>query len=148
MASRGEFNVGQLLREVEGRNALSVGFSTAQGTVLAASEWDGPPEAKTIMEPFGGSYEEIFSLVPKKNFILDLREMNEMVDALREPRLQRAIGVVYLPDTERVSHYFYSRLPEQFDFMIHFNRTSAVEALETRMHWDHPEYEDTFPFGL
>jgi erythromycin esterase-like protein len=148
MSSRGEYNVGQLLREVEGRNALSVGFSTCGGTVLAASEWDGIPEVQTIMEPFGGSYEELFALVPKKNFLLDLREPNEMVDALREPRLQRAIGVVYRPDTERVSHYYQARLPEQFDFLIHYNMTTAVEPLEARLHWEHPEYEDTFPFGL
>lgn len=148
MASRGEFNVGQLLREVEGRNALVVGYSTARGTVTAASEWDGPPEAKTIMEPFGGSYEEIFAMVPKKNFILDLREANEMVDALREPRLQRAIGVVYRPDTERVSHYYEARLTEQFDFLIHFNETTAIEPLQGPLHWERAEYEDTFPFGL
>ncbi len=148
MAVRGEYNIGQLVREVEGRNALAVGFSTCRGTVTAASEWDGVPENKTIMEPFAGSYEELFSYVQEKNFILDLREPNEMVDLLREPRLQRAIGVVYHPDTERASHYYEARLPEQFDFLIHFDTTTAVEPLDGRLHWERAEYEDTFPFGL
>jgi erythromycin esterase-like protein len=148
MAARGEVNIGQLLREVEGRNAMLVGFSTSRGTVTAASEWDGPPQVKQIVEPFAGSYEEIFGLCPRKNFILDLREPNEMVDLLREPKLQRAIGVVYRPDTERVSHYYHARLPEQFDFMIHLSETTALEPLETRLHPERPEYEETFPFGL
>ena len=148
MSSRGEYNLGQLIREVEGRNALSVGFSTSRGTVTAASEWDGPPETKEIVEPFAGSYEELFDAVPTKNFLLDLRKPNEMTDLLREPRLQRAIGVVYQPDTERVSHYDQARLPEQFDFMVHFNKTTALEPLERKMHWEHPAYEETFPFGL
>lgn len=148
MASRGEYNLGQLLREVEGRNAMLVGFSTATGTVTAAHDWDGPPETMKIVPPFAGSYEELFSLVQRRNFILDLREPNEMLDALREPRLQRAIGVVYRPDTERVSHYYHARLPEQFDFLIHLEETTAVEPLEGKMRWASRELEDTFPFGL
>ena len=107
---RGEFNIGQLVRHHYGGKSLLIGFSTCRGTVTAASDWDAPLERKHVRKPFPGSYEEVFHYVNHKQFLLNLQEDNEMVDRLMEPRLQRAIGVVYRPDTERHSHYFFSCL--------------------------------------
>ena len=101
-----------------------------------------------VREPFPGSYEDVFHHVSHKAFMIDLRESNEAVDGLMKPRLQRAIGVVYRPDTERYSHYFRSCLPEQFDFMIHYDETTALEALDTIMHIHPGELDETFPSGL
>lgn len=148
MSKRGEFNIGQLARKFYGDKALLVGFSTCRGTVTAASDWDAPAECKKINEPWPGSYEEVFHHVNHKQFLLNLRENNEMIDRLMEPKLQRAIGVIYRPDTERHSHYFHSCLPEQFDFMLHYDDTSAVEPLDAIMHPHHGELDETYPSGL
>lgn len=137
MHNRGEFNIGQLVRNAYKDKALLVGFSTCRGTVRAADNWDEPAKIKQVNDPFPGSYEAIFHHVNHKAFLLDLRENNEAVDGLMMPRLQRAIGVIYRPDTERHSHYFNACLPEQFDFMIHYDNTNAVEPLETIMHAHH-----------
>ncbi|MGZ9096831.1 MAG: erythromycin esterase family protein [Micavibrio sp.] len=148
MHDRGEFNIGQLVRSAYKDKALLVGFSTCRGTVTAADNWDEPAKTKRINDPFPGSYEEIFHHVNYKAFLLDLRESNEAVDGLMTPRLQRAIGVIYRPDTERHSHYFNACLPEQFDFMLHYDDTHAVEPLESVMHAHHGEMDETYPSGL
>lgn len=148
MGRHGEVNIGQLVRESYGHNALLVGFSTSHGTVTAASDWDEPAESKTVNLPFPGSYEEAFHHVNCKKFIIDLRKSNGAVDLLMEPRLQRAIGVVYRPLTERQSHYFQASLPEQFDFMIHIDDTTAVQPLETIVHWHRGEMDETYPYGV
>ncbi|MBI3440808.1 MAG: erythromycin esterase family protein [Proteobacteria bacterium] len=148
MAERGEFNIGQLVRTHYASRSLLIGFSTCRGTVTAASNWDEAAETKKVSEPFVGSYEEVFHHVNHKRFFLDLRQNNAAVDLLRTPRLQRAIGVVYRPDTERYSHYFFSRLPEQFDFMIHLDNTTAVEPLATAMQVHRGEMDETYPSGI
>ncbi|MAL80828.1 MAG: erythromycin esterase [Sneathiella sp.] len=148
MFRRGEFNMGQIIKSIYGAEALLVGFSTSRGTVTAASNWDAPIEVKQIREPVAGSLEEIFHRVNLKSFMLDLRETNEAVDGLMEDRLQRAIGVIYRADTERQSHYFYTRLPEQFDFIIHYDNTRAVKPLKTDMRQHKGEMDETFPSGL
>lgn len=148
MHDRGEFNIGQLVRSTYKDKALLIGFSTCRGTVLAADNWDEPARIKNINEPFPGSYEEIFHHVNYKDFLLDLRENNAAVDGLMTARLQRAIGVIYRPDTERHSHYFRCCLPEQFDFMIHYDETHAVEPLETVMHAHRGEMDETYPSGF
>ena len=148
MSSRGEYNIGQLTREAYGDRSLLIGFSTAQGTVSAASDWDAPTERKNIRRPLTDSYEDIFHQVDQKNFFLDLREENEATELLRTPRLQRAIGVIYRPKTERDSHYFYTTLPEQFDFIIHFDQTRAVEPLKISSQWHQGEIDETYPTGL
>jgi len=148
MGQRGEFNIGQLACEAHGADALLVGFSTTHGTVTAASNWDEPAECKNVNLPFPGSYEEAFHHVKHKKFLLDLRENNDAVDLLMEPRLQRAIGVIYRPMTERQSHYLNARLPEQFDFMIHLDSTTAVQPLETVPRWRRGEMDETCPFGI
>tara|TARA_R110002096_G_scaffold432240_1_gene648594 strand:- start:1872 stop:3230 length:1359 start_codon:yes stop_codon:yes gene_type:complete len=148
MSHRGELNIGQLTKEAYGERALLIGFSTAKGTVTAASNWEMPTERKNIRPPIPGSYEDIFHKVNQKKFFLNLQENNEATDQLRAPRLQRAIGVIYRPETERESHYSYSVLPEQFDFMIHFDDTNAIKPLEITPHWHRGELDETYPSGL
>lgn len=80
--------------------------------------------------------------------MLDLRDTNHAVSSLRAPRLQRAVGVVYRPDSERESHYFQARLPDQFDVVIHIDETRAVEPLEHAVEWDKGEVPETFPVGV
>ncbi len=147
MGERGEFNIGQLVRERYGENALLVGFSTSRGQVTAASDWDLPYESKRVREPLAGSYEELFQGVGH-DFLLDLREANEAVDLLMEPRLQRAIGVIYRPGTERHSHYYHACLPRQFDFMLHYDETTAVAALDMVLRPRYGELDETYPRGL
>lgn len=148
MNRRGELNIGQLVREHYHDDALLVGFSTCRGFVTAASDWDAPIERKQVREPIAGSYEEVFHHVNHKQFILDLRDNNKAIDLLMEPRLQRAIGVIYRPETERQSHYFYSCLPEQFDFLLHYDVTNAVKPIETTPQLHRGELDETYPTGL
>lgn len=131
MSEAGEINMGQLVRENHGINdTYLIGFSTYQGFVTAAYDWDYPAEHKVVNRGIAGSYEELFHQLKYKNFILDLNRYNEIEHYLHIPRLQRAIGVIYRPETERLSHYFFTRLPYQFDTIIHFDETTAVEPLE------------------
>jgi erythromycin esterase-like protein len=148
MGHRGEINIGQLVSEKYGDRGLRIGFSTSRGTVTAASDWDGPAETKIINAPLPGSYEEIFSRLGKKGFYLDLGVRNEAVRMLEEERLQRAIGVIYRPETERMSHYFHTSLPRQFDFMIHIDETEAIVPLPTRIHKRPGEMDETYPSGF
>ncbi len=148
MGQRGEINIGQLVRERYADKTLHIGFSTSRGTVTAASDWDGPAETKVIREPLPGSYEEVFSRLGKKHFYLDLRGTGETASMLKDRRLQRAIGVIYRPETERMSHYFYASLPYQFDFMIHVDETEAVKPLRSFMHKRPGEMDETYPSGL
>src|SRR2546425_2896615 len=106
MGDAGEWNVGQLVRRRYAREAILVGFSTHHGTVTAASDWGGPPERKQVRPGLAGSFEALFHDVELERFLLLLRGNEELSVALKSSRLQRAIGVLYLPDTERVSHYF------------------------------------------
>jgi erythromycin esterase-like protein/predicted phosphoribosyltransferase len=148
MGQRGELNVGQLVREHYGADAVLVGFTTYGGTVTAASEWDGPAHRKHVRPALAGSYERLFHDVQIPRFLLPLRTDLALSSALAGPRLERAIGVLYLPETERVSHYFRARLPEQFDFVLHFDETRALEPLERSALWDAGEVAETFPSGL
>lgn len=148
MGRRGEFNIGQLVTEKYPDKSFRIGFSTSRGTVTAATDWDGPAETKTLREPLGGSYEEIFSQLDKKRFFFDLTTGGEAVRLLREERLQRAIGVIYRPETERMSHYFYACLPRQFDFMIHIDKTEALQPLPAFVHRRAGEMDETYPSGL
>lgn len=148
MSARGELNVGQLARERYGRHTVLVGFSTYSGTVSAASDWDGPVERKVVRPARPDSYEAVFHEAEESNFLMLLGPGHPGVNALETPRLERAIGVIYRPETERVSHYFYSRLPQQFDAVIHLDETHAVEPLERTGGWERGEAPDTYPFGL
>ncbi len=126
---RWEINIGQLVSEAYGDRALRIGFSTSRGTVTAASGWDGPAETKSIHEPLSGSYADLFSRLGKQRFLLDLRGKSSVADLLREEKLQRAIGIIYRPETEGMSHYFYTSLPRHYDFLIHIDKTEAVIPL-------------------
>ncbi len=148
MSRRGETNMGQLVTENYGDRVLRVGFSTSRGSVTAASDWDGPAETMTMRPPLPGSYEELFSTLEKKRFFIDLRAENDAITALRVERLQRAIGVIYRPETERMSHYFLASLPLQFDLMIHLEETQALRPLPAQAHRRPGEMDETYPSGL
>src|SRR5947209_2048406 len=147
MSRRGEFNIGELARRRYGTDAVLIGFTTYDGTVSAASDWGAPVERKAVQPGLEGSYEELFHSVgvPRFGLILDDSVVRE---ACRGPRLERAIGVIYRPETERQSHYFRSELPDQFDIVIHIDRTRAVEPLERSAAWDQGEVPETYPTGL
>jgi erythromycin esterase-like protein len=129
MAEIGELNVGQLMRERYGAQCFNVGFTTAGGEVLAASAWDGEAQRKRINPPLDGSIEALMQQTGIERFALILRNNEVLAEALSDARLQRAIGVIYAPATERQSHYFHARVAEQFDALIHLDRTSALQPL-------------------
>jgi erythromycin esterase-like protein len=148
MSERGEFNLGQLVREKYDNQSLLVGFTTSTGSVTAAPEWDSPAERKRVREPLPESYEALFHESGIGRFLLTLQNNEELKRHLREPRLQRAIGVIYLPETERMSHYFEAHLSDQFDAVLHFDETRAVEPLERTTEWKKGEVPETFPFSV
>jgi erythromycin esterase-like protein len=148
MGESGEWNVGQLSREHFGADAVLVGFSTYQGTVTAASDWDAPAQRKRVRPGLPGSWEALFHGLDIPAFLLPLRELQSTTEGLERSRLERAIGVIYRPETERVSHYFEARLPQQFDALIHYDQTRAVEPLDRTVGWDTGEPPETFPSGL
>ncbi|HVS13490.1 MAG TPA: protein-L-isoaspartate(D-aspartate) O-methyltransferase [Thermoanaerobaculia bacterium] len=147
MGVRGEVNVGQLAREHFGAAAYAIGFSTDHGVVSAASEWEGPMERKRIRPALEGSYESLCHRAQREAFLLHLREprREELREELRAPRLERAIGVIYRPETELASHYFQAVLPEQFDSWVWFDETGPVDAFRALPAEGVP---DTYPFGL
>lgn len=147
LGAGGELNVGQLVRQQFGAAAILLGFTTYHGTVTAASDWDAPAERKTVRPALSESYEAVFHDGPR-NFFLDLRTPSATVIALDEARLERAIGVIYRPETERMSHYFSAHLPRQFDAILHYDETRAVEPLERTGLWDRGEVPETFPSAL
>ncbi len=148
MGARGELNLGQLVRERFGREAVLIGFTTYTGTVTAASDWDGPAERKAVRPGHPESYEALLHEVDVPRFFLNLRDDADLAAQLRTERLERAIGVIYRPETELMSHYFDARLPDQFDAVLHFDHTRAVEPLERTTEWEMGEVEETFPSGL
>ena len=148
---REELNIGQLCRERWGEAARLIGFGTHAGAVACADDWDGPMRVKRVKPSLPGSIERMAHDSGVGCFLLDLREgVNESLrNALWEPRLERFIGVIYRPETERWSHYVESRLPEQFDAYVWFDETEAVTPLETRAApGPHAGDEETWPFGL
>ncbi|HEX7941641.1 MAG TPA: erythromycin esterase family protein, partial [Gemmatimonadaceae bacterium] len=149
MGRRGELNVGQLAREKYGGDAVLVGFSTHHGTVTAATDWGEPAERKLVRPALPHSYELALHDAGLARFLLIWRDAEELANRLREPaRLERAIGVIYRPDTERMSHYFGAQLPDQFDAVLHFDDTRAVEPLERTSQWEEGEFPETFPFAV
>lgn len=144
----GEWNLGQLARERYGDATRLIGFSTYDGTVTAASDWGGRAERKQVRPALPESYEALFHEVGIARFLLDLRNDNPVRKALMDRRLQRAIGVLYRPQTERQSHYFHAQLPQQFDAMIHVDRTTAVVPLEQVSKPTGGEAPETYPAGV
>ena len=146
MHARGEHNLGHLCRKNFGHLAYSIGFGTDHGTVAAASNWDGPREIKSVLPAAPQSYEGQCHESKIPQFILDLQQpLLKSGDGLLRPRIERAIGVIYRPETELASHYFQAVLPQQFNEYIWFDRTSAITPFETKSLEGLP---DTYPFGL
>jgi protein-L-isoaspartate(D-aspartate) O-methyltransferase len=147
MSARGEFNIGQLCREEFGDQAYSIGFGTHTGTVAASSDWDGPMEVKDIVPSLENSYERLFHETGLPRLLLALRRYatKDITRIMSKARLERAIGVIYRPETELASHYFQAVLAQQFDEYIWFDESSAVRAFETAELEGVP---DTYPFGL
>ena len=147
MSAHGEYNIGHLCRQEFGDRAYLVGFGTHSGTVAAASNWDGPMEIKDVRPSLAESYEAVFHATGIPRFMLNLRDgpAGEARQALTPPRLERAIGVIYRPETELASHYFQAVLPRQFDSYVWFDRSHAVTPFQTEELAGLP---DTYPFGL
>ena len=148
MGERNEWNVGQLVRDRHADDAVLVGFSTHHGGVTAASDWHEPPQRKRVREGLPGSWEDVFHHTGTTRFLLPLRDDAALRSLVALQRLQRAIGVIYRPDTERQSHYFYTRLAQQFDAVIHIDETSAVEPLDVGQVWSDRKAPETFPSGI
>ncbi len=147
MGERGELNLGQLIRSRPPNGTILVGFTTFGGTVTAASAWDAPAERKRVRPALPESYEALFHQMGEARFLLPLRGTKAGL-ALWEPRLERAIGVIYRPETERQSHYFSAQIPFQFDAVIHIDETRAVEPLERTAGWEVAEPPETYPSAL
>jgi protein-L-isoaspartate(D-aspartate) O-methyltransferase len=147
MSARGEHNIGELCRKAFGDQSYLIGFGTDHGTVAAASSWDGPMEVKAVQPSHPQSYERLFHLTNKPGLILPLRAGHELdvTMELSKPRLERAIGVIYRPETELASHYFEAVLPRQFNEYIWIDRTSAITPLPAGQIKGVP---DTYPFGV
>lgn len=147
MGERGEWNVGQLLRERSGaEQALLVGFTTYTGHVTAARDWDQPAESRWVRPAHKDSHEHLLYTSGLDRFFLPLGA--GVARSLAPPLLERAIGVVYRPETELASHYFRASLSMQFDALFHLDETTALEPLDITEDWSLHEPPDTFPFGL
>ena len=143
MSARGELNLGQLVRESFGQQAYVIGFGTDHGTVAAASDWDRPMEVKNVVPARPGSYERLCHQTGRAAFVLPLHRDRTVSDGLARPRLERAIGVIYRPDTELASHYFQAILPRQFDEYAWFDESHAITPLDRvtpvpALEHDHP----------
>jgi erythromycin esterase-like protein/predicted phosphoribosyltransferase len=147
-AASGELNVGQLVRERYPGDCRLVGFTTYTGTVTAADDWEGPVERKWVRPALADSVEELLHEVGEKEFMLRFDTALRSADALRSARLERAIGVIYRPETERQSHYFRARVADQFDAVIHVDETRAAEPLERTGRWEEGEMPETYPFAV
>jgi protein-L-isoaspartate(D-aspartate) O-methyltransferase len=146
MSSRGEHNIGHLCRREFGDKVYAIGFGTNSGTVAAASNWDGPMEIKAVLPAIPESYERCCHESGVRSFCLHLRQSGVGgLESLRKPRLERAIGVIYRPETELASHYFQAILPEQFDEYIWLDQTKAITPFDTKTLEEMP---DTYPFGI
>jgi erythromycin esterase-like protein len=148
MGMRGELNLGQLVRQKYGAWAYNIGQTTSAGRVTAADDWDDPPRRMVVRPALDGSFEHLFHGVDLPRFWLDLRSGGPAAEGLRRERLERAIGVIYRPRTERASHYFHARLADQFDAVIHLDETSALVPLDLPAGWHAGEVPETFPTGV
>ncbi|MCW7539240.1 erythromycin esterase family protein [Aquabacterium sp. A7-Y] len=147
-AEQGQLNLGQLVRERLPQNSFLLGFTTHTGTVAAASDWDAPVERKQVLESRPGSIERVMHDSGAERFALPLRGDAALVEALDQPLLQRAIGVIYRPDTELMSHYFRARVSAQFDALIHVDDSRSVRPLDRSGRWQHSPETETYPSGM
>jgi protein-L-isoaspartate(D-aspartate) O-methyltransferase len=146
MSARGEHNLGELCRKEFGENCYAIGFGTDHGEVAAASEWGGPMEIKDVRSSVDNSIERLCHESETPHFMLRLRDRDAAhTKGLLRPRLERAIGVIYRPESELASHYFEAVLPGQFDEYIWFDESREVSPLKTH---ELKELPDTYPFGV
>lgn len=143
----GKISMGQLMREKRHKDVVLVGFTTHQGTVSAASQWQGEVERKRLRPALPGSCEAVLHDSRHERLVLPLTDAN-LREKLNRPRLQRAIGVIYEPEHERSIHYFETCVADQFDAIIHFDKTRAVEPLDQVSGWETDWFPDTYPYGL
>jgi erythromycin esterase-like protein len=148
VSADGQLTIGQLAREHYGGSARLIGFSTYTGTVTAASSWGGIAERKAVRPALPGSLEELLHETGKSAFFVPMHDGSPGAAALEVVRLARAIGVIYLPQTERQSHYFHVRPSDQYDAMIHIDSTRALEPLEPTGVWVAGQNPETYPTGL
>jgi erythromycin esterase-like protein len=146
MSARGELNVGQLTRQRHRGDAVLIGFTTYDGRVTAASDWGAPAERKHVRPARADSHEAFLHATELSNFWVPTAS-GPAREPLLVPRLERAIGVIYRPETELQSHYFDARIAEQFDVVIHIDRTRALTPLDRTTLWDQGEPPETFPTG-
>lgn len=144
MGRRGEHNVGQLVRERHGSEAYIIGFTTYDGTVTAADDWGGEARKKRVRPGMAGSYETLFHDLGVPAFAL---RSTDATAQMTGTRLERAIGVIYRPETERLSHYFEASIGRQFDLVLHFDRTRALQPLELTAAWPDEDLPATYPFA-
>jgi erythromycin esterase-like protein/predicted phosphoribosyltransferase len=144
----GQLTLGQLVRQRYGDESRLIGFSTYSGTVTAASEWGSVAERKAVRPALNGSIEELLHETGRSAFLVSAHISPEAAEPLSVVRLGRAIGVIYRPETERQSHYYHVRPADQFDAMIHIDRTRALEPLEPTSLWVAGETPETYPSGL
>ena len=147
MGKQGETNVGALVRARHGRDCMLLGLTTYDGTVTAASDWHAPEDRKRVRPAREDSYEHFFHGLGRPEFFLSLRDAAGLAGLPRQAR-ERAIGVIYRPDTELQSHYFYAEIARQFDAVMHFDRTRALEPLDRTSRWETGEPPETFPSGV
>jgi erythromycin esterase-like protein len=147
MGARGELNVGQLVRERHPGDCRLIGFTTYTGTVTAADDWGKPAERKRVRPALPDSVEELFHDAGDA-FLLPFHEESQAAERLGSARLERAIGVIYRPQTERQSHFFRARVADQFDAVIHLTETRALEPLERTARWEQGEAPETYPFAV
>jgi erythromycin esterase-like protein len=141
LGQAGELNIGQLVREQHARDAFLIGFTTYTGSVTATSDWGGPAERKRVRRSLEGSWEKLFHESGRPRFVI-------AAAGLGGTRLERAIGVIYRPETEQLSHYFDAEIRRQFDAVIHIDETRAVEPLELTSKWEAGELPETYPFAV
>jgi erythromycin esterase-like protein len=146
-ADVGEYNLGQLVRQEYPGLTCSIGFTTHGGTATAADHWGGPARQMHVNPALAGSVEHLFHRLDFRQFLLRTKDLPTS-DPLRSALLERAIGVIYRPQTERQSHYFRTRLPEQFDAVIHLDHTTALRPLEPYAALDRRDMAETYPTAM
>jgi erythromycin esterase-like protein len=149
MSQRGELNLGQLVRQrYRADETFLLGLTTYSGTVTAASDWGAPAECKKLVPARSDSIEGLFHATGWPRFLLPLRGGNSVLSSVGQRYLERAVGVIYRPESERQSHYFHADVAHQFDAVIHIDDTLALRPLEHSVHWSNEEEAETYPFGV
>ncbi len=146
--AQGEVTLGRLVRDRHGDGCRLIGLTTHHGSVTAASDWGGDAERKVVRPGLAGSVEELFHEVGRDAFLVDVAASPPAADVLRVARLERAIGVIYRPQSERHSHYLHARPADQFDAIIHIDETRALPPLERSSLWVQGERPETYPSAL